>query len=36
MMDEYTYLQWLQAITTGSPVPGEYRPGTDPLEVMAP
>lgn len=35
-MNEYTYLQWLQAIATGQPVPGEYRPATNPLDVMAP
>lgn len=35
-MNEYTYLEWLIAITTGQPVPGEYRPNTNPLDVMAP
>jgi hypothetical protein len=33
-MDDYTYLQWLQALATGGPVPGEYVPGTNPLDVM--
>jgi hypothetical protein len=25
---------WLEAITTGQPVPGEYVPGTNPLDVF--
>lgn len=34
-MNEFDWLAWLLAITHGTPVPGEYTPGTNPLDVMA-
>ena len=34
-MDEYTYALWLAATVTGVSVPGEYAPGTNPLDVIA-
>lgn len=33
-MDDFTYLQWLLALTTGTPVPGEHPPEYNPLLVL--
>jgi hypothetical protein len=35
-MDEYSYSEWLLALLAGTPLPGEYVPGTNPLEVITP
>lgn len=32
-MDDYTYLQWLEALATGASVPGEHPPSFDPRAV---
>lgn len=35
-MDELTILDWVYALALGVTLPGEYRPGTSPLEVITP
>jgi hypothetical protein len=33
-MDELTMLDWVYALALGYHIPGEYVPGTNPLQVM--
>lgn len=34
-MNEIDMLDWVYALALGYTIPGEYRPATNPLDVMA-
>lgn len=35
MTDDFTMLDWVYALALGYQIPGEYVPGTNPLEIGA-